>query len=458
MSTEVPLIIDNGSYKLKFGFANEPNGVKTVHNCIVKTKSSFGDKYCLGNQLEDPSILTSTTNAYIKRSKEFGQLTSWEAQSEIWDYCFYNPSDFGFDLNEHFQKKGIHDIKTPHLILSETIFHIPELSKNTDEVIFEEYAFSSLYKAPAAAYIPFNREGIQRSQVLLNSNDNIVSSNNEKEISGENYNKFQLVIDSGFDCTWVIPIINGTVFYEAVQKCNFGGKFFTGYLKELISYRHIDLSQETLIVNKIKEKCLFMAPESFNKSLLELSEKKIVKEYVLPSDEPYIGATSLDKEIDSNLGYLIQTGEKPANNRISLKLSDELFTVPETMIFPEKVKFDSSLTMTSHSLIEVINKSLNLCPEVLRPLLISNIVLIGGNFNIPNMKERILKELQLNSPTEWTVRISGETGKSDLFAFESMCKFSTTEEYRQARVTREEYLENGLEWSSRKRFGFQAFI
>ena len=349
------------------------------------------------------------------------------------------------------------DIKTPHLILSESIFHIPELSKNTDEAVFEEYAFSSLYKAPAGAFVPFNKKGINKSQIYLDSDDNIIKSFNPKENSGATYNKFQLIIDSGFDCTWVIPMINGTIFYEAVQKCNFGGKFFTGYLKELISYKHIDLSQETLIVNKIKEKCLYMAPDSFNKTLLNNNKDKIVKEYVLPSDEPFLGSHSIDKEIDSNLGYLLKTDEKPASNRVTLKLSDELFTVPESLIFPEKVKFDSSLTMTSHGLIEIILKSLSLCPELIRPLLVSNIVLIGGNFNIPNVKERILKELQLNAPTEWTVRVSCDVGRSDLFAFDSMCAFSETEEYKQTRITREEYFEHGLEWTTKNRFGFQAY-
>lgn len=458
MSTsDIPLVIDNGSYKIKFGFANERKTPNIVNNCIIKTKSSFGDRYCIGNQLEDPTILTSTTNAFIKRPKEFGNLTSWETQSELWDYCFYNPTEFNFDLNEHFSMLNNDDIKTPHLILSESIFHIPELSKNTDEAVFEEYAFSSLYKAPAGAFVPFNKKGINKSQIYLDSDDNIIKSFNPKENSGATYNKFQLIIDSGFDCTWVIPMINGTIFYEAVQKCNFGGKFFTGYLKELISYKHIDLSQETLIVNKIKEKCLYMAPDSFNKTLLNNNKDKIVKEYVLPSDEPFLGSHSIDKEIDSNLGYLLKTDEKPASNRVTLKLSDELFTVPESLIFPEKVKFDSSLTMTSHGLIEIILKSLSLCPELIRPLLVSNIVLIGGNFNIPNVKERILKELQLNAPTEWTVRVSCDVGRSDLFAFDSMCAFSETEEYKQTRITREEYFEHGLEWTTKNRFGFQAY-
>lgn len=457
MTTDLPLIVDNGSYKIKFGFSSERKTPKVVHNCIVKTKTSFGNKYCIGNQLEDPKILTSTTNAYIKRPKEFGNLTSWVTQSEIWDYCFYNPSEFNFDLNEHFVTQGSDELKTPHLILTESMFHLPELSKNTDEAIFEEYAFSSLYKAPAALFVPFNKAEINNSQILLDSNDKIISSNNKNENSSLSYNSFQLLIDSGFDCTWVTPIINGSIYYAAATKCNFGGKFFTGYLKELISYKHLDLSQETLIVNKIKESCLQMAPISLSKSLLVNNQQKIIKEYVLPSDEPFLGATSIDREIDSNLGYFLKPGNKPAASRVSLKLSDELFTVPESFFSPDTSRFDTSITVTSHSLVEVIMKSISLCPELVRPLLVSNIVLIGGNFNIPNLKERLLKELQLNAPTEWTIRISCDVGKSDLFAFDSMCSFSEAEEYKQARVTREEYFEHGLEWSTRKRFGFQAY-
>lgn len=459
MNNENVLLIDNGAYKIKYGMAGETSVPKSCYNSIIKSKTPYGEIYCIGNQIENPKILQSTTNAYIKRPKEFGMLTSWEIQSEIWDYCFYNPDEMGFDLNNYIEHKKDGDVRCPHLVLSETMLHMPELSKNTDEVVFEEYAFDSLYKSPSAGFIPFNRKHIKKTQFLLDSNDNIIK-NDEKDFqndAGVSYNKFQLVIDSGFDCTYVIPVINGCIYYDAVRKSNFGGKFFTGFLKNLISYRHIDLSQETLVVNKIKEQCMYAAPDSFIKHLNN-AKYNVVKEFVLPSEEVRIENKSLDDRIDSNMGYLLKQDEFLPNGRVSLKLNDELFTVPESILSPDKVQFDSSLKMSSHGLIELIQQSLNLCPDMIKPLLVSNIVLIGGNFNIPNMKNRILKELQLNMPTEWKVRISCDEKKSDLFTYDSMNEFAKTDEYLQTRVTREEYFEHGLDWSNKKRFGYQAFL
>lgn len=451
------LLIDNGSYKIKYGMAGESSKPIICHNSIVKSKTPYGEIYCIGNQIENPKMLQSTTNAFVKRPKEFGMLTSWEVQSEIWDYCFYNPNEMEFDLNKYVEHKSDGDVSCPHLIMTETMFHMPDLSKNTDEVVFEEYAFDSLYKSPSAGFIPFNKRLIRETQFSLDSNDNIIQNGNKasKSEADTSYNKFQLVIDSGFDCTYIIPVINGCIHYDAVKKSNFGGKFLTGFLKNLISYRHIDLSQETLVVNKIKEQCVYAAPESFSK---QLNKTNIVKEFVLPSEEVRIESKQLDDRIDSNMGYLLGQDETLPNGRVSLKLNEELYTVPESILSPDQVQFDSNLKMSSHGLIELIQQSLNLCPDMIKPLLVSNIVLTGGNFNIPNMKDRILKELQLNMPTEWKVRISCDDNNSDLFTYNSMNEFAKTNEYLETRVTREEYFEHGLDWTNKKRFGYQAFM
>lgn len=450
------LLIDNGSYKIKYGMAGDKPVPRICHNSIVKSKTSYGEIYCIGNQVENSKLLQSTTNAFIKRPKEFGMLTSWEIQSEIWDYCLYNPKEMGFDLNEYIEHRNDGTVSCPHLILTETMLHMPELSKNTDEVVFEEYAFDSLYKGPSASFIPFNKSLINKTQCYLDSNDKIVNnSGSHEDGSDTSFNKFQLVVDSGFECTYVIPIINGCVYYDAVKRSNFGGKYFTGFLKSLISYKHVDLSQETLLVNRIKEQCLYAAPDSFIK---QMQKESIVKEYVLPSEEVRFENSIVDDRLDSNMGYLLKKNEKVPEGMVSLKLKEELYTVPESILSPDKVHFDSSLNMSSHGLIELIQQSLNLCPDIIKPLLVSNIVLAGGNFNIPNMKNRILRELQLNMPTEWNVRISCDEGSSELFTFYSMNEFSKTNEYLQTRITREEYFEYGLDWTTKKRFGYQAFM
>lgn len=435
-----PLVIDNGSYEIKFGLANQGQKPYHCYNCVAKNTNLGTESFYIGNQL-DSKLQNSTSGVYIKRPIERGQLTSWEIENEVWNYCFYNPEEFGgFELSNNTNERQ-------DLILSETIFTLPELSRNTDQIVFEEYAFDSLYKAPSASFVPFNKESILRNMLLNSKSQEIPDSNVKVDQSTTtqssamtSYNDFQLVIDSGFNCTWIIPIIKGTVHYKAVKKCDIGGRFFTGLLKEMLSFRHYDVSEETILVNRIKEQCCYMSPQSYTESFRNKNDS--VVEYVLPDFHSDNRGYRFDPATSLPLPQTAQT----------LVLTDELFAVPETIFHPEIAQL-----VNKPGIIETILECLSMVPEIVRPLLVGNIVLIGGNFNIVNFKERLSKELQVQCPIDWEVRVSCSAQPST-FTFESMCKFSETDEYIHARVTREEYYEKGADWLSKNRFTYQQSL
>ena len=140
--SEIPLVIDNGSYEIKFGLSNSFQPFRSL-NALGKDKY---DVLYLGNQIRNIKDISSVV---LHRPHELGQLTSWELQSCLWDYCLFNPDEFdGFHLGD--------SIRDTHLVTNETCLTIPTLSKNMDQVIFEEYEFASLYKTPSMAYIPFD--------------------------------------------------------------------------------------------------------------------------------------------------------------------------------------------------------------------------------------------------------------------------------------------------------------
>ncbi|KAH3901910.1 probable Actin-like protein ARP6 [Saccharomycodes ludwigii] len=424
-----PFIIDNGSYQMKFGYSNHNKDRLpfTCYNCIATNK--YSTTY-IGNQIDS---IKDISQVYIKRPIERGQLTLWELESNIWDYCFYNPDEFkGLDLSDNLPSNL-------DLILSETIFTIPELSKNTDQVVFEEYGFNSLYKSPVAGYVPFNINAIK--QGALDGNIGTALSSN----SNIGYNDFQLVIDSGFNCTWVIPIVKGVIYYKAVKKLDIGGRFLTGFLKELVSFRHYDVMDETILVNNIKETCIFMSPASYTDSFKRINKTDEQVEYVLPDFQ-----TSFKGYVNKQTDSAIATG----HDYQSIILKDELFAVPETFFHPEIANL-----INKPGIVEVILESISMVPEVIRPLLISNIVLIGGNFKIKNFASRLLTELQRQCPTDWNVRISlpyfSTGGNPQYTGYKSMCVFSETEYYRRTRVTKKEYYEHGADWCTRDRFGYQ---
>ncbi|CDO96241.1 unnamed protein product [Kluyveromyces dobzhanskii CBS 2104] len=363
------------------------------------------------------------SQALIRRPHELGQLVSWELESEIWDYCFYNEDEFQWNLTHD------NDTKDHHLVVSETLMTIPELSKNMDQVMFEEYDFKSMFKGPVAQFVPFYQGRYLEDPAFAG------------KIEGKApYKDFQLVIDSGFNCTWVVPIIKGIPYYKAIKKLDIGGRFLTGLLQETISFRHYNVMEETILVNNIKEQCTFVPPDSYFSSFHNKMDTKV--EYVLPDFQT------------SFLGYV----KRPENNNLTedvqtLPLTDEIFSVPETFFHPEVAQ------ILKPGIIETILECISMCPEVVRPLLVANIVCTGGNFNIPNFHERLQTELQRQCPIDWHCRVHLPITKDkSLHGWESMNDFAQSEQFRSTRVTREEYLEHGLDWCTKNRFGYQQWL
>ncbi|CAG98643.1 Arp6p [Kluyveromyces lactis] len=414
--SEPVLVIDNGSYEIKFGESGWDQPLRAL-NCLTKDKYS---RFHLSNQTKK---MRDISQALIRRPHELGQLVSWELESEVWDYCFYNEDDFHWNLTHD------NDTKDHHLVVSETLMTIPELSKNMDQVIFEEYDFKSMFKGPVAQYIPFYQGQYQ---------DDAMTAAEDKKTSS--YKDFQLVIDSGFNCTWAVPIIKGVPYYKAIKKLDIGGRFLTGLLQETISFRHYNVMEETILVNNIKEQCTFVPPESYFSSFHNKMNTKV--EYVLPDFQT------------SFLGYVKKPGkEKLTDDAQTLLLTDEVFSVPETFFHPEIAQ------ILKPGIVETILECINMCPEVVRPLLVANIVCTGGNFNIPNFHERLQTELQRQCPIDWSCKVHSPQEKDkSLHGWESMKDFANSDQFRSARVTREEYLEHGLDWCTKNRFGYQQWL
>lgn len=447
--SEIPLVIDNGSYEIKFGLANSSKPFRSL-NALGKDKY---DALYLGNQIKNIKDVSAVT---LHRPHELGQLTSWELQSCLWDYCLYNPDEFdGFHLG--------YSTRDTHLVTNETCLTIPTLSKNMDQVIFEEYEFASLYKAPSMAYIPFmplnnhestgstgssskdtggNKTIIFGKGEVEQTNSDTMSLNDSKN-NGKEYRDFQLVVDSGYNCTWICPIIKGIPYYKAVKKFDIGGRFLNGLLKETLSFRHYNMMDETILINNIKEKCLFMSPLSYFDSFKSRMDKSL--QYVLPDFHT------------SFLGYIYDPHNPNGNSKLppnaqSITLVDERFMVPETFFHPEMAK------LLKPGLVETILESISMLPELLQPLMVGNIVCTGGNFNIPHFVSRLTNELQGQLPTDWNCRIITDEKDNELTNWYAMSNFATTDAYKSVRITREEYWEHGIEWCTKNRFGYQNWI
>lgn len=89
----------------------------------------------------------------------------------------------------------------------------------------------------------------------------------------------------GYSFTHIIPFIKGKKVKEGIRRIDIGGKLLTNHLKEIISYRQLNVMDESYVINQVKEDACFVS-QNFNADM-KLARKKfpentIIQDYVLP--------------------------------------------------------------------------------------------------------------------------------------------------------------------------------
>jgi actin-related protein 6 len=169
-----------------------------------------------------------------------------------------------------------------------------------------------------------------------------------------------------------------------------GGKFLTNYLKEQLSIRAFYAMDETYVVNELKESVCFVS-EEFSHHLdatwkggkrdRHKVDTSVVIDYVLPDYETIHHGIirphdpSAAKKGSALLG-------QPSREKV-VTLGNERFIIPELLFNPGDVG------MKEAGLPAVIMESVEALPEGLRPAMLVNMVLVGGNANIPGLHERL---------------------------------------------------------------------
>lgn len=402
-------VLDNGAYEIKAGYATDEEPVRMV-NAI--TRSSDRRSY-IGNQVY--SCKDYHGLAY-RRPHEKGHLVNWEAEKAIWDHLFYG-TESGLSQSV--------DPSDTSLILTEMPYTLPALSSHMDQIVFEEYGFDSYYRCPAGSLVPWNDIhgelfGASRIQEGDDSETPPVA-------------ECSLVVDAGFSGVNVMPVMLGEVYYPGVKRMSIGGKLLTNYLRETVSFRHYNMMADTYLINLIKEATSYVSLD-FAKDLAASrsgpKKKDYVAKYVLPDFKT------------TRTGYLLQEGDVKDDSQV-LALANERFTIPELLFHPSDIGLEQS------GLPETIMHSINTMPEEVRPMLTANIVVVGGCAKLPNLRDRLAKELEPLVPQGATIRI-GIPDDPISYAWKGGKRLGSRQDLlSKVHVTKAEYLEHGLSRCSR---------
>ena len=174
---------------------------------------------------EAPSDL-DLTSASVRRPIDRGYLINPDLQRDIWSHLFtsllhVNPSDSS-------------------LLLTEPLFTLPSIQRATDELVFEDFNFASLYVSDSPSLVHFYEASRRPTSLLSRA-------------------QCSLVVDCGFSFTHAAPVFQNFTLNYAVKRIDLGGKALTNYLKELVSYRALNVMDETFIMDDVKEKLCFVS-------------------------------------------------------------------------------------------------------------------------------------------------------------------------------------------------------
>lgn len=143
------------------------------------------------------------------------------------------------------------------------------------QIVFEEFGFNSLLAAPAPffslqhvcrlpvqlplqqqqivnAYQPQQPQQPQQQQQPLSPEAAAAASAAKAAGAG-------VVIDAGFSACYAVPFYDGQLLTAAVRRLNLGGKALTNLLKETVSYRSLNMSDEGLLMERLKEQLCWVS-------------------------------------------------------------------------------------------------------------------------------------------------------------------------------------------------------
>lgn len=151
---QTTLIIDNGAYTLKAGRVSgstvDVDAPLVVPNCIARNRLK---KTYVAAELEQ---CRDFSEIQFRRPVERGFVVNWEAQKEIWDRQFFD------------DKAPLRcDPAETRLILAEPPNSLPVLQSNCDQIVFEEYGFTSYYRGIGALQSSLFRFFVSLTMLLL---------------------------------------------------------------------------------------------------------------------------------------------------------------------------------------------------------------------------------------------------------------------------------------------------
>ena len=365
------ILFDNGAYEIKHSSGGKHSFKRKFHNCkfFEKTNNTSSMNSSAPLFIQDikrdyPIENLSSIGRNYLRPLSRGLLSDIDLQLDIWEKIFQT---------HYSMEAGDETFKENMFIFTHTPMAPDEIIEGFFEIIFEYFGFDACFKAIHHVFAAwYYKEKYQ---------DNINST-------------VQLVVDSGFSSTTIVPIFDDMPIYNAIKRVEIGGKLLTNYLKEcLVNTIDLDLRKEFYLANLIKEECCYISKDFCLDMKISKETEMNKKQFILPEYR---------KKPESFLNSM-------APEKYMINLNNLRFVVPELIFNPNMIGIEEG------GLHEGIIQSINDCHCDYKNLLFENIITTGGNSKFAGFNERLIKELNSTIDHDYvkTARIFTDKGIKD---------------------------------------------
>ncbi|KAJ5075102.1 actin [Anaeramoeba ignava] len=210
------IVIDNGSFEIRSGFAGDDLPKKNTRNII-------------GNLINESNLINLSKSQYIgneaQENKEIlnlsypiqkGIIENWDNMEKMWHHIFYN--ELKIAPEEH------------PVLIADSPFNPKSSKEKIQEIMFETFNVSGFYLA----------------------NSGILTLYSTGRTTG-------FVFGIGHEITFTEPIYEGYESSNIIDQYQFGGNDLTNYLIKLLKEQDysFDKSNDTEIARDIKEKLCY---------------------------------------------------------------------------------------------------------------------------------------------------------------------------------------------------------
>ncbi|KAJ9575058.1 hypothetical protein L9F63_007793 [Diploptera punctata] len=197
-NSAIPLVIDNGSYQCRVGWATQKEPLLIFKNLIAKPRKERGKKdgeTQIGNDITN----IEAVRFQLKTQFDRNVVTHFEAQEQVFDYTF---THLGIDT------EGC----VNHPVIVTEAFLNPNYSRHLlSELLFE------CYRVPSISY------GV----------DGLFSFHHNHPTCSS-----ALIINIGYHTTHILPVINNCVDPTRSRRINVGGLHIVNYLHRLLQLKY----------------------------------------------------------------------------------------------------------------------------------------------------------------------------------------------------------------------------